>query len=260
MIKFFRHIRQNLISEDKTSKYFKYAIGEIVLVVIGILIALQINNWNENRKNSQYEQNYLQRILKDLNKDQVELEMHLNTDTLKLDAFTEIMRIQRTNSIRSNQQAYLTALSKVQGTNWFEGNDVVFNEMKFSGKLALIASEELRESIQNYYKQVEEVIKQENIYIALQTSAYYRINDYTDNAFLREASMAPRWNSNTNAVTYEDIIHFNDNLNEVQKKELLKDLTLMKENILYSNRVRVTLDEKGKATIKLINDYLKKKT
>ena len=72
--------------------------------------------------------------------------------------------------------------------------------------------------------------------------------------------MAPRWNSNTNAVTYEDIIHFNDNLNEVQKKELLKDLTLMKENILYSNRVRVTLDEKGKATIKLINDYLKKKT
>ncbi len=51
MIKFFRHIRQNLIMENKTSKYFKYAIGEIILVVIGILIALQINNWNELRKN-----------------------------------------------------------------------------------------------------------------------------------------------------------------------------------------------------------------
>jgi len=50
MIKFFRHIRQNLIMENKTSKYLKYAIGEIVLVVIGILIALQINNWNDNRK------------------------------------------------------------------------------------------------------------------------------------------------------------------------------------------------------------------
>ncbi|MDC6389384.1 DUF6090 family protein [Maribacter sp. PR1] len=50
MIKFFRQIRQNLLSEGKTEKYFKYAIGEIVLVVIGILIALQINNWNENRK------------------------------------------------------------------------------------------------------------------------------------------------------------------------------------------------------------------
>ena len=50
MIKFFRKIRQNLLIENKTGKYFKYAIGEIVLVVIGILIALQINNWNEERK------------------------------------------------------------------------------------------------------------------------------------------------------------------------------------------------------------------
>jgi len=50
MIKFFRHIRQNLLNEGKTTKYFKYAIGEIILVVIGILIALSINNWNEERK------------------------------------------------------------------------------------------------------------------------------------------------------------------------------------------------------------------
>jgi len=48
MIKFFRKIRQNLLRENKTRKYYKYAIGEITLVVIGILIALQINNWNEN--------------------------------------------------------------------------------------------------------------------------------------------------------------------------------------------------------------------
>ena len=49
MIKFFRHIRQQLVMENKTGKYLKYAIGEIVLVVIGILLALQINNWNSQR-------------------------------------------------------------------------------------------------------------------------------------------------------------------------------------------------------------------
>jgi hypothetical protein len=50
MIKFFRKIRQNLFYEGKTGKYLKYAIGEIALVIIGILLALQINNWNEGRK------------------------------------------------------------------------------------------------------------------------------------------------------------------------------------------------------------------
>ena len=62
MIKFFRKIRQNLLSEGKTEKYFKYAIGEILLVVIGILIALQINNWNEQRKANKQELLLLQLI------------------------------------------------------------------------------------------------------------------------------------------------------------------------------------------------------
>ncbi len=62
MIKFFRKIRQNLLSEGKTGKYFKYAIGEIILVVIGILIALSINNWNENVKTHRNQRNNLQLI------------------------------------------------------------------------------------------------------------------------------------------------------------------------------------------------------
>ncbi|WP_445748332.1 DUF6090 family protein [Polaribacter sp.] len=66
MIKIFRKIRQNLLIENKTSKYFKYAIGEIVLVVIGILIALQINNWNEQKKLIYKEQQALTEIVSDL--------------------------------------------------------------------------------------------------------------------------------------------------------------------------------------------------
>ena len=67
MIKFFRSIRKSLLNEGKTSKYFKYAIGEIILVVIGILIALQINNWNENRKSQEKIDNYFNKMLVEMN-------------------------------------------------------------------------------------------------------------------------------------------------------------------------------------------------
>ena len=67
MIKFFRKIRYNLMSENKTRKYFKYAICEIVLVVIGILIALSINNWNENTKLAQKEIDIAREIYNELN-------------------------------------------------------------------------------------------------------------------------------------------------------------------------------------------------
>ena len=60
MIKFFRTIRFNLMSKNKTGKYFKYAIGEIVLVMIGILLALQVNDWNEQRKINSQEQELLE--------------------------------------------------------------------------------------------------------------------------------------------------------------------------------------------------------
>jgi len=62
MIKFFRKIRQKLLSENKFSKYLLYAIGEIILVVIGILIALQINNWNEKQKDFAKEQSILKQL------------------------------------------------------------------------------------------------------------------------------------------------------------------------------------------------------
>ncbi len=73
MIKFFRKIRYDLMEQNKTGKYLKYAIGEIVLVVIGILIALSINNWNEQRKD-----------LKTVSRLFQNLESSLKTDSLAL--------------------------------------------------------------------------------------------------------------------------------------------------------------------------------
>jgi hypothetical protein len=69
MIKFFRKIRQNVLSEGKNGKYLKYAVGEIILVVIGILIALQINNWNQANSDEKIANDYITNLLTELRSD-----------------------------------------------------------------------------------------------------------------------------------------------------------------------------------------------
>ena len=79
MIKFFRQIRKTMVKENRTSKYLLYAIGEIILVVIGILIALQINQNAENKKTDNTRQDYYVQLLEDLNKDK-----HFANEIIKL--------------------------------------------------------------------------------------------------------------------------------------------------------------------------------
>ncbi len=86
MIKFFRKIRYNLMEQNppdgragKTGKYLKYAIGEIVLVMVGILLALQINNWNESKKEQAITNKYLSGFVSDLEKDRAQLDTLINT-------------------------------------------------------------------------------------------------------------------------------------------------------------------------------------
>jgi len=91
MIKFFRKIRQNLLSEGKTGKYIKYAIGEIVLVVIGILIALQINNWNEQRKDQAILLNIYGLIYSDIENDIQELQRNVAFYNEKKSLFEKVV-------------------------------------------------------------------------------------------------------------------------------------------------------------------------
>ncbi|WP_223033044.1 DUF6090 family protein [Hanstruepera marina] len=151
MIKFFRKIRQNLIMENKTGKYFKYAIGEIVLVVIGILIALQINNWNEERKEREQSVFYHEQLIADLknvitslNQDirwAIKVKSQLNTTTIALS------NDQINDSIRH-------IVDQALG-NYFRFNRLLpditsYEEMKSSGQLHLIYNQSLRQSINDY--------------------------------------------------------------------------------------------------------------
>jgi len=87
MIKFFRNIRQKLASENKVAAYLRYAIGEILLVVIGILIALQINNWNEGRKQNIAETEFIEGVKNDLGQDRKYIELILNLIEPKIEAY-----------------------------------------------------------------------------------------------------------------------------------------------------------------------------
>ena len=93
MIKFFRKIRQNLLSKGKTGKYLKYAVGETLLVVIGILIALQVNNWNQNRIAQKAEKELSQNILNDLKADKARYEGNLGEANMLQSLYKKLYQI-----------------------------------------------------------------------------------------------------------------------------------------------------------------------
>lgn len=94
MVRFFNNIRQKLAAENKVMAYLRYAVGEILLVVIGILIALQINNWNEQRILKQELNQLKTSLISDLTKDTVSISnelKHLSSDNATISNYFKRM-------------------------------------------------------------------------------------------------------------------------------------------------------------------------
>jgi hypothetical protein len=148
MIKFFRKIRQNLLIENKTGKYFKYAVGEIVLVVIGILIALQVNNLNEQRKANDFEVKILKEIRSNLQTDLTEIreDIGLMVDINKacLDVKSHILNFDEPTDSLSTSSAILRV------TPHFSPINSGYNLLQ-SRSLATIKNDSLRNSISYQY-------------------------------------------------------------------------------------------------------------
>ena len=156
MIHFFRKIRRDLLANSQTYKYLKYAIGEIVLVVLGILIALQINNWNERRKEKAIEDEYLERIYLDLQKDIDYLEDKIRFTSISSESFESF--IKEMHQIQKTRQDMIHLISSVY---WDAQNiliqDKTYSEIINSGKLSMISRKEIKESIDNYYRNCQRI-------------------------------------------------------------------------------------------------------
>jgi len=155
MIKLFRHLRKNQITENQTirknTNYFKYAVGEIGLVVIGILIAMQVNNWNENRKIRIWEDKFLNDLKRDLQSDKQQLDDVIEFQTKKGTALEEIMVLIKNDNEISKPK--IDALfSFVQSSNkTFFPTVGVYETALASGKTESIQNDELKYDIMNLY-------------------------------------------------------------------------------------------------------------
>lgn len=171
MIKFFRKIRQKLLMENKTSKYFKYAIGEIILVVIGILIALQINNWNDQKKETKELHQYLSKIKGNIHQDILIL------DSIKIRRW-KIQKIcaNATQDFLSDQyklQTFITSLESFV-EYYFVPNQSGYDALKNSSYLGKINGTKIDSLLDNYNIVINQIVKEEEGFNTLIENMEYR--------------------------------------------------------------------------------------
>ena len=154
MIKFFRKIRQSLLSQGKTGKYLKYAIGEIVLVVIGILIALQLNNVNENRKNIAQAQIWRAAIIEDLRSTQRSLEWRIDYYKQGLAFAEKTLPALKTQEPLTADQGWRIILGAFQAGQImpFRVSGPTYREVQAAGALYSIGDREAMTGLANYYE------------------------------------------------------------------------------------------------------------
>jgi len=144
MIKFFRKIRQNLLSEGKTGKYIKYAIGEIILVVIGILIALSINNWNQERIVKQENQVILKNLNKEFSENLIELDSSLSRFNKVIDGLDKLLTVMRNQDSNLTESEFDKLLHQTFWTPNWAPSSFVLVELKNSGALSKLNNNNLK--------------------------------------------------------------------------------------------------------------------
>ncbi|WP_223033038.1 hypothetical protein [Hanstruepera marina] len=193
MIKFYRIIRQNILMENKTGKYIKYAFGEIVLVVIGILIAVQINGYYKKQAEMQINIQLLNRMISeiDLNIERLDfLEYNTNLDSLRTKVFSENEKELKwsltilENGVKTQDIDSLVLVDFNRSS--YNLHRSIYDKMINTGKLYNLGSDSLIGEINEYYKLIEredyynkkQIIRTNDLYFQCKYGWVNLVNDY----------------------------------------------------------------------------------
>ncbi len=242
MIKFFRRIRQNLLSENKTGKYLKYAIGEIFLVVIGILIALQINNWNEQRKARIQEHAVLRNFIQDLKADSLSFSRNFKTLTDINYLHKELYEI----GVKDKNDLNIENPSFIRRLLYY--NPIAKENDPFIANK--ISSNAIRQEIQSYlrylkdmddtYREFEDVI-QDRIRVFLAKKDVHDLSGWFENQTI-----------DMNEVSYQDIIKQEDLIllsKMPEFQQLLLEASIKSNETFFTLKMVIDQNEHLKNTI-----------
>ena len=152
MIKLFKNIRKRLLSENRFSKYLLYALGEIILVVIGILLALQINSWNQQRQMIKKEGQFLNEINENLNEDLQAIEKNLAFNQKKYEAIDSAFHYMALMEQDKRYGKQFSSLLPILSNGvYFSPSRIAFDGIVSTGQIEIIRSTSLRKQLARYY-------------------------------------------------------------------------------------------------------------
>lgn len=254
MFKIFRKIRYKLLEKSQTTKYLKYALGEILLVVIGILLALQVNIWREQNNNVKLERNYLKGILNDIELDLKALSDIIESDLKEFDAYATVLRGFTEDEIK-NSPDLVFALGETYSTHYYGGNNIAFEDMKSSGRLNLISSDSLRYSILEYYKESQHIMDSELINSS--TISQFKNEAFIENIDLNslvERFMLPEnWRTELNGLEFS---FFESDINSSEVTKFANRISLLKAILLTQHGWHLELKENAEELRDEISQYL----
>ena len=196
MIPFFRKIRKQLADDNQFLKYSRYAIGEIVLVVIGILIALQVNNWNEERKEDKELMQYKKRLIVQFRGDSVQISTSKKGYEFVRPMFRALdSTFHENNKGRVRGDSILRIPVFITLQSEFISGVHALSELQSTGKMSLIKNDSLKDQLtqyQNLVQQQHDVINRTKIKMDQFDNLLYQVAKYDDSHqmfYLVEARM-----------------------------------------------------------------------